>query len=285
MKRAKRWLLAAALCGLALLTAAPVVAQASVVANQGLIRTSATDVLPGQSVGDIIVVGHDLTIAGTADHVLVVNGNVDLLPTAHVDTVIDLGGEVRTLPGATVHKLLHATLGNPFWSGAIVASLGALVAWMGLLVAGVILTALLTVIAAALRESIAVPLAELEKSARRAGLSGVFVTLAVLALSGLLAATLVGIPVAVACLALYAIGAMVGLSVVSVWLGRMIVGRDRAQEVWKAALAGVSFMVAFSSIPIIGQILFLVLWLAGVGVTAEWLWRWRHRRKADRAPT
>ncbi|WP_076344623.1 hypothetical protein [Alicyclobacillus vulcanalis] len=269
----------------ALSLAAPAVAQASAVSNQGLIRTGATDVLPGQSVGDIIVVGHDLTIGGTADHVLVVNGNVDLLPSARVDTVIDLGGEVRTLPGATVHKLLHATLGNPFWSGAIVAGLGALLMWMGMLAAGIVLTAILTVIAAALRESIEVPLAELEKSARRAGLSGVFVTLAVLALSGLLAATLVGIPVAVVCLALYAVGAIVGLSVVSVWLGRMIAGRDRVRDVWKAALAGVSFIVAFSSIPIIGQILFLVLWLAGVGVTAEWLWRWRHRRKASGART
>ncbi|WP_062305239.1 hypothetical protein [Alicyclobacillus sendaiensis] len=284
MTRVKRGL-AAAIGGLTLLIASPAVAQASVVSNQGLIRTSTTEVLPGQSVGDIIVVGHDLTIAGTADHVLVVNGNVDLLPSARVDTVIDLGGDVRTLPGATVHKLLHATLGNPFWSGAIVAGLGALVAWMGLFAAGIVLTALLTVIAAALRESIEVPLAELEKSARRAGLSGVFVTLAVLALAGLFAATLVGIPVAALCLALYALGALVGLAVVSVWIGRMIVGRERAREVWKAALCGVSFIVAFSSIPIIGQILFLVLWLAGVGVTAEWLWRWRHRRKAERAPT
>lgn len=251
-------------------------------AHAGLIRTSATAVSPGQVVGDIVVVGHNLTIGGIADHVLVVNGDVTLLPTARVDMVVDLGGTVHTSPGARVHALFHASLTDPFWSGALVAGLGALAAWGGLLAISIVLTLLLTVIAAALRETIRVPLAEMERSVRRVGLTGLFVSVGAIAFCALLAATLVGIPFAVLCFFLYAVAAMVGLAVVSVWIGRMVMNDPLQRPVWIVALVGVSLMVAFCNIPFVGLLLFCILWVVGVGVTTHWLWTLWSIRKGRR---
>ncbi|GMA56939.1 hypothetical protein GCM10025858_14420 [Alicyclobacillus sacchari] len=104
------------------LGSAPSVLAAQGTMNAGLIRTSTTQVAPGQAVGDIVVVGHNLTIAGIADHVLVINGNVTLLPTSRVDMVVDLGGAVHTVPGAKVYTVFHASLTDPFWSGALVTA-------------------------------------------------------------------------------------------------------------------------------------------------------------------
>ncbi|TDY45307.1 hypothetical protein C7445_108131 [Alicyclobacillus sacchari] len=267
------------------LGSAPSVLAAQGTMNAGLIRTSTTQVAPGQAVGDIVVVGHNLTIAGIADHVLVINGNVTLLPTSRVDMVVDLGGAVHTVPGAKVYTVFHASLTDPFWSGALVTGLGALAVWGGLLAVSIVLTLLLTVIAAALRETIRVPLAEMQRSVRRVGLTGLFVSVGAVAFCALLAATLVGIPFAVLCFFLYAVAAIVGLAVVAVWIGRMVVNDPAQRPVWVVALVGVSLLVAFCNIPFVGLLLFCLAWVVGVGVTTHWLWMLWSMRKGRRRPS
>ncbi|GMA56938.1 hypothetical protein GCM10025858_14410 [Alicyclobacillus sacchari] len=149
----------------------------------------------------------------------------------------------------------------------------------------IVLTLLLTVIAAALRETIRVPLAEMQRSVRRVGLTGLFVSVGAVAFCALLAATLVGIPFAVLCFFLYAVAAIVGLAVVAVWIGRMVVNDPAQRPVWVVALVGVSLLVAFCNIPFVGLLLFCLAWVVGVGVTTHWLWMLWSMRKGRRRPS
>lgn len=247
----------------------------------------------GQVVEDVLVLGGNATVAGhVTDILVVINGNVHLTPTATTGIVVDLGGTVQQDTGARVEAVYHLSLSTPFWSGALFGSTFIALLWVGMLALSIGLMLLAIMIAFGLRHQIAAPVKHIERSVRRVGLTGVLMTFAVLAMSALCAVTIVGLPVTAVILCLYLATGAIGCAVVSVWIGKLATRHwPSERSIWMLALIGSSLMMAFTNIPIIGALLFGLLWLIGVGSVTAWgsdAWKARrtsgklsHRAKAE----
>ncbi len=250
-----------------------------------IISRHATFIRNGQVIDDAFVLGHNVQVAGTVNEMIVVmDGNIRLLSTALTDVIVDLGGRVEFAPGAHANKLIHISLRTPFWNGALVGVVAVLFLWGGIFLVTVGLGLLAVAMAWGLRSDLQAPLQMLEQSVRRAGFAGLLTSVLTLAISGLLGATLFGIPLAVVMAILYIGVGMVGLSVVAVWVGRLFF-RDKMPDrpLWVYALAGVSLLIAFFNIPFIGGVLFFIMWMISVGVSMIWFWRfWILHRKQGR---
>ena len=250
-----------------------------------IISRHATFIRNGQVIDDALVLGHNVQIAGTVNEMIVVmDGDIHLLSTARVDVVVDLGGHVVFAPGAHVNKLIHISFRTPFWNGTIVGVFAVLLLWSGTFLVSVGLALMAVAMAWGLRSDLQTPLQMLEHSVRRAGFAGLLTSVLALAISGLLVATLFGIPLAVVLAVLYFGTGMAGFSVVAVWIGRIFF-RDKMPDrpFWVYALAGVSLLTAFFNIPFIGIVLFVIIWMIAVGVSMVWFWKfWIMHRKSRR---
>jgi hypothetical protein len=250
-----------------------------------IISRHATFIRNGQVIDDAFVLGHNVQVAGNVNEMIVViDGDIHLLSTTRADVIVDVGGRVAFDPGAHVNKLIHISLHTPFWNGAVIGIFSALLLWVGTFLVSVGLGLVAVAMAWGLRSDIQTPLQLLEQSVRRAGFAGLLTSVLTLAISGLFAATLFGIPLAVVMAVLYVGMGIIGLSVVAVWVGRLFF-RDKMSDrpLWVYALAGVSLLIAFINVPFIGIVLFLMMWMIAVGVSMIWFWKfWIMHRKQGR---
>lgn len=241
-----------------------------------------TTISSRQVIDDALVLGHNVHVAGVVNEALVViDGDVHLASTARVDIVVDLGGRVYFDPGAHVHEMMHLSLSTPFWNGALFGGVAILLLWCGTFLVSLGLVLIVVAIAWGLRKYAERPLEALERSVRRTGFAGLLTSVLTLAVSGLLVATLIGIPLAAMLVVLYLVMGIIGLSVVSIWLGEVFF-RERLQDrpYWIHALAGASLLMAFSNIPLVGYVLFFIMWNVAIGVSMIWFWKlWISRRK------
>lgn len=281
------WLrLALAVFGLAALLwgALPGRAQAAsggTVHQASLVTQKDTVIRQGQTLEDVLVIGHNAQVAGRVTEVLVVaDGNLVLGPTANVGTVVDLGGSIERAPGARVRAVYSVSLHTPFWGGALFGSVFAALLWAGLLVAGVCLVVLSLLVTLAMKSQMFRALAEVERSVRRTGVIGVLVSLGLLAIAALFAVTIVGLPLTGLVLLFYLAIGVVGFSIMSQWLGKLALRYAPIERPpWLKSVVGSVLAVAFFSIPYVGLVMFLLVWLAGVGAVTAWLWQaWRYRR-------
>lgn len=242
-----------------------------------VISHSATFLAQGETASDLVVIGNDVHIAGTVtDNLIVINGTAYLAPTAHVESVIDIGGQVRREPGAQVSSVFTLTFNHALWNSTVLG--GALIAFLaGLQLtfsAAVVLVPV--VLSALLRPWIQTPILYLEKSVRRMGAIGLFATIGTIAVAAALSATMVGIPVAALIAILYLSLGVVGLTNVSVFIGKSLLDAFMKQkQPWIQSLTGATLIMAFSNIPVIGAVIFTCVWIVGVGSVTTWVWRLR----------
>lgn len=250
---------------------------------QTVVSERETSIASDETFQDVVVIGHNATVGGRVKEILVVvSGDLHLQSSANVGTVIDLGGSVQRDRGARVHALYSISLHSPFWGGALFGGTLALLAWAGMLAVDVALVVLSLLITFALRKQLHRALAEVERSVRRVGLVGVFTTLGLLAVAAVLTVTVVGVPIAGLLLVLYVVTGVVGFAILSQWLGKLALSHtpiDRPP--WLRSLVGSILALAFTNIPYVGLLLFLLLWFAGVGAVTAWLWTIRKSRRAS----
>lgn len=252
--------------------------------DKAIISHQATLIQRGQVVEDVVVLGHDVVVAGDVSEILVViNGDIHLTSSSRTGIVIDLGGTVRQDVGAHVNAVYQSALSTPFWNGALFGGTFALVLWLGMLAVSIGLVILSVLLSYALRHQVKAPLSQIERSGRRVGMTGVFASLAILAMSALCAVTIVGLPLAGLLLLLYLTAGVVGFSIVALWLGKLALRHSPTERpVWLTSLIGASLLMAFTNIPFVGLVLFLISWLMGIGTITAWLadiWRLRRGRK------
>ncbi len=272
-------LLACLLGSLPLFPASRVLAMSQ---SQTLLEHHAMVIAKGQSIEDALVLGHHAIVAGTVRKmIVVVDGNLTLLPTSKTDIAIDLGGRLTIDPGARVRKILHLSLASPFWNGLFVGVLIGLLLWCGwflLSVGGGIVTIGL---AGMLQKNLADPLRLLEQSVRRAGATGLLVSLLALSLAAMLATTLVGFALAIVVIIAYLLLGVVGFPVVAVWLGQLFWPKiEVTRPLWQHAIVGTLILLAVFTLPVIGLFLFLLVEVTAVGIATRWLWLGWSRRKA-----
>lgn len=253
--------------------------------KQAIVSRDSTAIGRNQTVEDVLVIGNDVTVAGDVSEILVVlDGNVHLKSTARADIVVDLGGTIRRDDGARVNAVYHASLDTPFWNGTMFGIAMALLMWVAMLAVAICLVGLSVLLCLAFRRSVQVPLGYVERSVRRTGLTGVLMSLAFMGIGAVTAMTIVGLPITVVLLVIYLMTGIVGFSIVSLWIGRLALRHSaRLPANWLVVLLGASLITAFTMIPFVGLLLFLLLWLVGIGTATGWAvqsWksRWMRRR-------
>lgn len=251
-----------------------------------IVSQSPVTIPKGQVVQDVVTIGHDAAISGeVTEAVIVLNGDIHLTSTARTGIVIDLGGKVTQTPGSHVQAVYALSFDKPLWNSITVGALLTLAVWGARVIvsAGFILCAM--VLAFLLKRWLTRPVANLETSVRRHGVTGVFVSLGLVVLMGLLAITIIGLPIVAILLVLDVMAGLVGFTGVSVWLGqRTNVGGLRSRPAWVQALMGATIIIAFANLPIVGPLLLIVTWVVSVGVTTTWvgqIWQERKHKRID----
>lgn len=241
----------------------------------------------GEIAEDVLVFGNNATISGTVTGTLVViSGNIHLNSTARTDIVIDLGGHLTQDPGAHANAVYTLAFSQPFINSITVGSALVVAIWAMRLALSAALVAFPVVLALIFRSRLEHPVSYLERSVRRAGLTGILTSVIFIALSVITAITIIGLPVTAIMLLVYAIIGLVGFTCISVWLGRVTnFGGIQERPIWLQTLIGATFVMAFGNIPLVGPILLIIAWLAGVGAVTTWIWQgWQSRKRRPTAP-
>lgn len=254
--------------------------------REAVVSQQSVTVARGQTVEDVVVLGHNATISGDVSEILlVVNGDIHLTSSAYTGMVVDLGGTITQDPGAHVNAIYRASLSTPFWNGVLFgASLMALL-WLGMLAISIGMLVISVTIAWALRNQVNQPVLMISQSVKRAATMGFFLTLVFLALASLLALSIIGIPVAALLAGVYLVTGTVGFSVVSTWIGKLATRHSPTKRpVWQLGLIGSGLVIALVNVPVVGWLIFCMVWFVGVGAIVQWLsvsWRTRRKRIAD----
>lgn len=254
-----------------------------------LIRHADTVISPSQTVEEVVVVGHNVTVQGrVTDNLIVINGNVYLTKTAKTGLILDIGGQVTSEPGAKVQNMVSLWFKGPFQNSLAVGSVGMLLVWALRVVVSVLLLAIPVVISFFIKPWQGVMMNSLRDSARKAGFAGLLTTVLALGLGMLFAITVIGIPIAVFVFVVYVFLGLIGLSLVSVWIGEFATrGQLDEKPKWLQSLIGATFLMAFSNIPLFGPLLLMVVWLLGNGAVSffvmEKIREWRKLRKLKKA--
>lgn len=261
-----------------LMTPATVFANPS---SHTIVSRFVTTIQRAQTVEDVLVIGNNVTVAGDVSDVLVVlDGDIHLTATSRTGIVVDLGGNIQKDPGANVNAIYHVSLESSFWDGTLFGLVVALLGWAAMLVIGIVLVLASILIGYAFHASMEVPLQSLEQSVRRVGFTGLLVSVVFLALGALSAITVVGLPVAVVLLVVYALSGVMGFALVAVWAGNLALRPTKSEvayRFWQRALLGASLMTMFSMVPFVGLLMFILLWLLAIGASTFWLFTLRSR--------
>ncbi|NWN95586.1 MAG: hypothetical protein HLX43_14240, partial [Bacillus sp. (in: Bacteria)] len=110
-------------------------------------------------------------------------------------------------------------------------------------------------------------------------ITGCLLSLVVLALSLFLTITVVLIPVVLLlCLAVF-VSLLAGLVFLGREIGSTFAVLNGRQE-WLKLLTGVTILIALCSIPLVGEVIFLILFWYSLGLSVTWLFqKWRNRKK------
>ncbi|UOF90703.1 hypothetical protein LSG31_23100 [Fodinisporobacter ferrooxydans] len=223
---------------------------------------------------NVVVIGNNADIEGIVrDTVVVINGNVHLGPHARVGLLIGIGAKVTKESGAHIDES-YILAENSRFNDSIAVGLAILFAtWAMRLIISVIVVVVPVLLTFALQGRIHKPLAFLETSARRMGMIGLFATVCLIALEILCGLTIIGIPLTLFLLIVSAVAGLIGLSLASVWIGKMA-GSAFAmdQPIWKSAAIGSVLMMAFMNVPLLGPLFFFMIWLIGTGAVTMWIW-------------
>ncbi|RIV29209.1 hypothetical protein D2Q93_01155 [Alicyclobacillaceae bacterium I2511] len=235
----------------------------------------------GKVIDHVVVVGHNAIVNGqVTDTVLVIDGDLLLGAHSNTDLVIDLGGSIRTEPGAQTHAVYAVSMTSQFRNSLLVGGVLLLILWGAWVAFSVVLVTLPIGGVFIFRPWLEVPLGQLRQSVHRSGWIGLLLSLVFLAIMTLLSVTLVALPVAVVFAVLYLVFGIMGWTAVSLWMGKLILRhrpQAQSQSRWQEALIGAAVAMMLTNIPVVGWLLFIMLWCIGVGAVTQWLMRLNQR--------
>lgn len=241
-----------------------------------------TTVPQGQSVDDVYVVGGDADVQGQVHGILVVvNGNLHLASTAKVDgLVVVIGGEAVQDSGAVLGDDIYTISLDTATQNSLLLGSGLVMGLWVLQLAGGLLMVLIPVLIRVLgKRRIAAFTEQCQQSAMgRLLYTGFFSGLLIAAISVLLLVTVIGIPFLVLIVIALIAAMAIGLTVISYWIGEQIKGTERMND-WLKVLIGASVLTAFTAVPLIGGIIFIIVLLLSLGICTQWLAGIRKKRK------
>lgn len=242
-----------------------------------------TTIPANQAVEDVVVVGGDVTVAGTVDNaVVVVNGNVRFERTAVVKgAVVVIGGKLLQEEGADVTNDVVNIAFDDATSNSLLIGAGLIIGLSALKLSASIAMIALPILLVALGKRRAIAFAERYRSAPKGKLLaiGFFAGVLLVAASVMLLLSIVGIPLIVILAILFAASLALGLTVVSVAIGEQIrFATGRAE--WAKSALGAMILVSAMNVPVIGLFLYLALSLFSLGIATSWSFSKMKRRKS-----
>ncbi|REE94347.1 hypothetical protein A8990_101140 [Paenibacillus taihuensis] len=233
-----------------------------------------TTVPIGQSVDDVYVIGGDAEVQGQVHGIVVViNGNLHLASTATVDgVVVVIGGEVVQDNGAMLGDDIYTISLDTATQNSLLLGSGLVMSLWVLQLAGGLLMVLIPVLIRVLgKRRMAEFTEQYEQSAMgRLLYTGFFSGLLVAAISMLLLVTVIGIPFLVLILIALIAAMALGFTVISYRIADQIKGTERIAD-WLKVLIGASVLTAFTTIPLVGWMIFIIAMLMSLGICTQWL--------------
>ncbi len=239
-----------------------------------------------EEVGDAVVVGGSLTVAGRVlGDAVAVGGSVTVEPSAHIrGDAVSVGGSLNVDPGATVEggqvgigvplplgDLFQGKDGDVNWGAFLPAALsgvaGTFAAFtiLGVLLRSVLLFVLALVIVAIMPRRVARVRGYLVARPGYSFLGGLAIMLSFVPLIILLAITLIGIPLIPVALIVLASVMVIGMTSLLIWLGYKIpLFRDRKTQIGALGIGAVVFIL-INLIPFLGPALLFFASFAAAG--------------------
>lgn len=243
-----------------------------------------TTIPANQAVEDVVVIGGDVTVAGTVDNaVVVVNGDVRFEPTAVVKgAVVVIGGKLRQEEGATVTSDIVNIAFDDATSNSLIIGAGLVIGIGALKLSASIVMIALPALLVALGKRRTIAFADRYRNAPKGKLlaAGFFAAVLLVAASIMLLLTIVGIPLILLVAIVFAASLALGLAVVGLAIGDQIRFASGRPE-WVKCAIGAVIPISMMNVPIIGLFLFIALALFSLGVATSWIFssiNWRRRK-------
>jgi hypothetical protein len=226
--------------------------------------------IAGVAQGDVVVLDGPVTVTGqVGGDVVALGGSVHLADTAQVTGDVSASGAVTQADGAqvggSVRRGVRFTLAGPASAlGSLLASAAVAVSVLLVLLAGLLLAP--RGLDRVAESAHAVP--------ARSALWGLATWVLVPALAVVAAATVLGLPLALAVLLGAALVWLVGLAAVSFVIGRLFVRAPRSRL--GAAFAGWGVIAAVGLVPVVNAVWWVLASMFGMGAVVVATWRSRH---------
>jgi len=228
---------------------------------------------PNAFVEHVVVIGADVTIAGNvSDEVVVINGNLTLLPTAQLEKrVFVLGGRFTEEAGAVVKRgIVNLESGSNNITSILLAAL--LVFLWGFVQLTITFTLLMILPALSwvFRSRCQRLESVCQSSCGKAAAMGLLLGLAFLLLESLLMVSVIGLPLALVVGLFFLLTATFGASGVCLAIGGRLAAKagEFDKPAWLKSLYGVAFVSLITNIPFIGPLFLAFILLLGVGLVS-----------------
>jgi hypothetical protein len=237
-----------------------------------------------ETIDHVVDVGGNVRLEGSVHEIIVIGGDLHLAKSARVrDLVLVIGGSITQEPGAKVtDDLFHLALNQPVLNSLLISGVSLFGIWFFQLSIS-LLFILLPICASFLVKQRLEPFIEsIRFDFKRIILIGMVSSLLFVAVGGLLALSVIGIPLFMMLILLFLVFAIIGLTSLSLLIGEQFpLAHER--ERWLTVAIGSVFVVALLNFPLIGWFVFLGLsWLA-LGLMTNWLWeKWTVLSKSKR---
>ncbi|AET67244.1 hypothetical protein Desor_1597 [Desulfosporosinus orientis DSM 765] len=229
----------------------------------------------GHSTETVITADTDARIAGTVtEAVIVINGNVYLESTAHVDLVIALGGHIynsAVQPPQT--GVFEFNFNQSFMNQLLLGIALLLGGWLIRFILSLMAIILLTVLGYLLNNRISKAKNILSVSSLRLFGIGAGLALIILCFLFLLILTVIGIPVAVVLFLLSFVAAILGLiPIIDYWGTKLLAPKVQDYPALTKWLIQALLFVALVNLPLIGFVFLLITGITGLGLLVTYGW-------------
>ncbi|MCQ6267712.1 hypothetical protein M1K46_18945 [Fictibacillus sp. WQ 8-8] len=259
----------------------PLLSPTAYAAEKNIMKSKEVVIPFNQSVENVIVFGHDAVIKGKVKTaVIVFNGDVNIKRQAKIkELVLVVGGHVKQEPGSNVtENIVSINLDSPSQNSLFLGGMVLVGGWLMRLIGSIVLV-LLTILAGLSLNKRFSSFAEITKGkAARFILSGAITSLAILILSLLLGITVIGIPISIILLLFPLISFIAGMAVLSKETAKRIAGLEN-KPAWIVYLTGSFLIVSIFNFPVIGGIVFFILYCLSLGMSIQWLYSRLRRGK------
>jgi hypothetical protein len=241
--------------------------------DRNILNAKNTVMPANEKVDNIIVVGHDIDIKGKVDvSAIVINGNMRISKSAKINgIVIALNGNVQQEKGSYVKEnILALKFTNDTLNHLLIGVALLLTSWLFRFVFSVVFVLLTVLAGLLLKNRTEHGIKMFKQQIGKVFLVGIITSLVLLAVMMLLVITVVGIPIAIILAIPPIIAFLIGLAILSQYLGEKLFSNYDTGR-WIKVFAGSFLLISIFNFPFFGGIALLCVFWFSSGFTILWM--------------